>query len=128
MSSGITNFKSLIMTDANGQRLAEFLVMDEIVISIPSFALMHITENDQSAPIGAARPGRRWQIDFFIRYLVDVCAQYKHEPLVPSIDGVILDTLVNAGSLARLTGNSVEYVREVLANHLTFPDQVRYLS
>lgn len=130
MSSGTTKTRSLRMLDANGQKLAEFLIIDERVISIPSFCLMHLIENDYSQALARAMPGRRWQLDYFVRYLIDVCAQYKNDPFPPMIEsandgyvGFNLDGHVDCRALADLVGVMDERVRGILRNHLTFPDQ-----
>lgn len=131
MSSGTTKTRSLRMLDANGQKLAEFLIIDERVISIPSFCLMHLIENDYSQALARAMPGRRWQLDYFVRYLIDVCAQFKNESFSPFIEssndgyvGFNLDGRVDCRALADLVGVADETVRQILINHLTFPDRV----
>lgn len=122
--------RSLVMTDLNRQRLAEFLIIEDAVIAIPTFALMHMIEADQSAPIADARPGRRWHMTSFLTYLVSVAASFT-DGLCPTIEAgpgssmyylAQLNRKVTASKLADVLGMDREAVREALRDHLTFPD------
>lgn len=123
--------RSLTMSDMNRQRLAEFLIIeDQAVITIPSFALMHLAEADQSAPIASAMPGRRWTMKGFLAWLVSVAASYT-DGLCPEIESgpgstmfhtALLNRHVTATALANVLEMTTDEARDALRDHLTFPD------
>lgn len=127
--------RSLYLLDMNGQRLAEYLIIENRVIAIPSFAMMDIVAQDAMAPIAQiGRPGWRTDPLNFAGYLVSVAAAHKDDPrLALTIQtghiepgGMYEDARLNheltADALAKVLGLPVDQVREKLRNHLSFPD------
>jgi hypothetical protein len=119
---------TIMISDMNGQNIAQFLMFDDQVIGIPMTSLTAEYLKNQNLPTWVP-PGCRYTRGGFLDYLaraaiaVEYPASFSATRSGGNYSMVHLTRYMHAEDLAAVTGYDLEEVRKFMAGHLTFSEE-----